>query len=432
MPQPFPAQVRGGFILPRFDARLRDGDEINLYSSSQETWVVGADLLSQGDDEADALVFTVERLGDASVALLCEENGLYVSFQDGAASCASSTPVSIGYTRSAINGDGEVNWNANYGTFTTPDGYLRSEKVADNVALQTDGPDDSGWQRFTVQLVASVEAVRPLARGVNLGNWLLLEKWMDESLFYDEAGDEVEDYCQVGDEQGLMAYLGEDVATARMEAHWATYITEDDIEWIVRRGLNAVRVPFGFWLTHPEPPFFAGQFKYIEKLFDWCAAHGVGVLLDFHGLKGSQQGSQTSGNCGGCQDETCEAAGYETTVDWLEEANVAVNLDVIRNLSMTFGQNPSYLGFEIANEVAGASDSRVAFDFYQQAYETIMAHAKSDSIVVAYATWTRVFQRPSIPREESARASTMNVHHFVTHCEGPPRPSWTETFLPWH
>ena len=29
------------------------------------------------------------------------------------------------------------------------------------------------------------------------------------------------------------------------------------------------------------------------------------------------------------------------------------------------------------------------------------------------------------------RASTMNIHHFVTHCEGL-RPSWTENLLPWH
>ena len=56
-------------------------------------------------------------------------------------------------------------------------------------------------------------------RGVNLGGWLVLEKWITPSLF---AG------LQATDETSYCVELGEAEATRRLHQHWNTFITRDD------------------------------------------------------------------------------------------------------------------------------------------------------------------------------------------------------------
>merc|ERR1719401_1886306 len=103
-----------------------------------------------------------------------------------------------------------------------------------------------------------------MIRGVNLGGWFLLEPWMTDHLFRDESDRAFADDCVALDERGLMEALRQATREARMNAHWRTWITEEDIAWLSRHGINTVRVPFGYWMTHPEPPFIAGAFAYLE------------------------------------------------------------------------------------------------------------------------------------------------------------------------
>lgn len=67
-------------------------------------------------------------------------------------------------------------------------------------------------------------------KGVNLGNWLVLEKWMSPGLF---AGTTAED------EYYLPAQLPPEVYEARIKTHRSEYITERDFAAIKNIGLNA-------------------------------------------------------------------------------------------------------------------------------------------------------------------------------------------------
>ena len=69
-------------------------------------------------------------------------------------------------------------------------------------------------------------------RGVNLGSWLVLEKWMVPSLF---------EGVEATDETTWCVALGEEAAP-RLRAHWARWVTREDFAWIAERGLNAVRI----------------------------------------------------------------------------------------------------------------------------------------------------------------------------------------------
>ncbi|KAG6847092.1 hypothetical protein H0H93_010128, partial [Arthromyces matolae] len=70
-------------------------------------------------------------------------------------------------------------------------------------------------------------------RGVNLGSWFVLERWITDAPF-----------------RSANAPANSDLDVARgsnardiLEKHWDTWIVEDDWAWISERGFNAVRIP---------------------------------------------------------------------------------------------------------------------------------------------------------------------------------------------
>ena len=79
--------------------------------------------------------------------------------------------------------------------------------------------------------------VLPRLRGVNLGSWLVLEKWMVPDVFRG---------TKAPDEYSLCLALGSQ-AKDRLNRHRETFITAADFRWIKDCGLNTVRLPVGYW-----------------------------------------------------------------------------------------------------------------------------------------------------------------------------------------
>lgn len=385
-----PQHLRDGFRYPRLDARLHHGDKVRLSSTSHKTWlyIPKVDPASpsfrtfrQTTDPDLASTFAIERASIRSpvVSLWCmgEESYVSVRASDGAVGCFSASPAAFSYVRI----DGQKWWDASRGSLQDPatGRFLRVEAPgpAGSGKVTMLGSDAGGWQLLAVTLMAGYETVFPLIRGVNLGNWFVLERWMSGELFVDDSGKPFQDRCAALDERGLMERLSPEIRRSRMEKHWSEWITEPDIRWLAGAGINTVRVPFGYWMTHPEPPFIDGQFFYLKKLFRWCAKYKVAILLDFHGLKGSQNGVDSSGNCGACGQAGCGT----TNRRFLERKERHANLAVIANLSATFAQESALLGFGLANEVQ-ACDRYELMLFYQMAFDLIRTHSPEALVVV--------------------------------------------------
>ena len=66
-------------------------------------------------------------------------------------------------------------------------------------------------------------------RGVNLGEWLVLEKWMDTSMF---------EGTTATDEYNLCKMLDTDEKLRRFKYHRDTYITKEDIGFIKESSLS--------------------------------------------------------------------------------------------------------------------------------------------------------------------------------------------------
>lgn len=82
--------------------------------------------------------------------------------------------------------------------------------------------------------------------GTNLGNWLVLEKWMSDLIF---EGTDAED------EVWLARLLPPKELAARMKKHRDTYVTEKDFQDIASHGLNLVRIPVPYFIFGDRPPF---------------------------------------------------------------------------------------------------------------------------------------------------------------------------------
>lgn len=124
-------------------------------------------------------------------------------------------------------------------------------------------------------------------RGVNLGSLFIVEPWM-MSQAWGEMG------C--GDQKSefdCMLKLGQDAGDAAFKNHWDTWITEEDLDKMKEFGLNAVRVPVGYWmieeLVDPSEHFPRGGLEYMDRLAGWAAARDMYVTLDLHGAPYSQE-----------------------------------------------------------------------------------------------------------------------------------------------
>ena len=105
-------------------------------------------------------------------------------------------------------------------------------------------------------------------KGVNLGNWLVLEKWMDER-FFEGTGAE--------DEVWLVRKTAPEVLAGKMKQHRDTNITEQDFIDLASHGINLVRIPVPYFVFGDRPPFI-GCIEYLDMAFEWAQKHGIEVL----------------------------------------------------------------------------------------------------------------------------------------------------------
>ena len=218
-------------------------------------------------------------------------------------------------------------------------------------------------------------------RGVNLGGWLLLEKWITPSLFAGLAATDETTYC---------AELGLDEATRRLHHHWQTFITRDDFAWLARTGINAVRLPVGHWLFGPDypyhrsygsarHPFVVGGLEIVDQVFAWAAEFGLRVVLDLHAAPGCQNGFDNGGILGVCEWHT-------------NEAYINHTLGVLERLAERYGDHPALHAIEALNEPRWDIPTELLKRFTLAAYERIRRHCPAERVSVVFHDGFRNFR----------------------------------------
>ena len=164
-------------------------------------------------------------------------------------------------------------------------------------------------------------------KGVNLGNWLVLEKWMLPELF---EGTGVED------EVWLNRKMNPAELKEKMKEHRDTFITEQDFAFIKEQGVWLLRIPVPYFIFGDRPPF-NGCVEYLDKAFDWAEKYGLQILIDLHTVPGSQNGYDNGGLTGVCK--------------WCKNPEeVEFALTVLERLAKRYGQRQGLYGIEVLNE----------------------------------------------------------------------------------
>lgn len=209
-------------------------------------------------------------------------------------------------------------------------------------------------------------------RGVNLGSWLVLEKWMVPSLF---AG------LGATDETTFCAELGSD-APERLRAHWNSFITRDDFAWLSDVGINAVRIPIGHWILGPpypyhekyganRHPFVEGGIDVLDHAFDWAEEFGIGIIVDLHAAPGCQNGFDN----GGIKD-VCEWHTREEYIDF--------SVDLLRRLAERYRSARALHAIQFLNEPRWDVPTDILKRFYLRAYDVVRKHCSPERVAVVF------------------------------------------------
>lgn len=131
------------------------------------------------------------------------------------------------------------------------------------------------------------------AWGANLGNWLILERWMDSSIF--------DTYAPYANDEWTFCQQASNPAQT-LQDHWNNWVTEDDFKILESVNANHIRIPVGYWAFIPtdngEPYVTYGQKAQIERILGYCNTYKIYAIIDLHGLPGSQNGNDHSGHIG--------------------------------------------------------------------------------------------------------------------------------------
>lgn len=139
--------------------------------------------------------------------------------------------------------------------------------------------------------------------GVNLGSWLLLEPWMLPVEWVAMGGQVCNDCSTCISSESALVAAYPDTADQKFATHWATWFTQDDVTALKNAGINAVRVPLGYWIVEAlvdrdTEHYPRGGINFLVKGLKWLLDAGMQVILDHHALPGVQTpGQMFTGNC---------------------------------------------------------------------------------------------------------------------------------------
>lgn len=183
-------------------------------------------------------------------------------------------------------------------------------------------------------------------QGVNIGGWLIPEKWLTPSLF---SGTNAND---------LYALLKSKEGRARYDKHLAQFIQEADFKWLSKRNIKWIRLPVGYWALSDEPPYPSTK-QYLDWAMKMAEKYGMEVLLDLHAVKGSQNGTVHSGRIG--------VSNWQSNHVYQDET-----IDALITIAKRYRDSPVLWGIELVNEPRLGGHYFTLLKFYRRAYKELV------------------------------------------------------------
>lgn len=218
-----------------------------------------------------------------------------------------------------------------------------------------------------------------IIKGTNLGNWLVPEGYM--FLFQDVSSPRL-----------INQTLTELVGPGEMQLFWKkyldVYITEADIHYLKKTGMNSIRIPFNYRLFTNES-YMGGNdstrgFKYLDRVINWCKKEKLYVLLDMHCAPGGQTG-----------DNIDDGDGYPFLFD--NEQSQALCTAIWKRIANHYKSETIILGYDLLNEPIAHFFDKEHFNpllepLYKRITKAIRQVDKNHLLFLGGAQWDSNFE----------------------------------------
>lgn len=244
-------------------------------------------------------------------------------------------------------------------------------------------------------------------RGVNLGGWLVLEKWMTPGLF--EGTDAIDQYT----------FMQTPNARAKLRDHEKNFIRESDFKWLRDNGIAAVRIPVGYWILDGDDPYVSSIGR-LDWAFTMAQKYELEVLLCLHAAPGSQNGRDHSGRVG-------KALWYR------ERANREQTVDVLMQLATRYRDHQKFWGIELLNEPRVGIAQFKLRKFYNDAYQHLIRILTPSTRIVFHDAFTPRLLNAAV-WDDARHPILMDIHwyHFTYWAQRWTPLSWYWRLVRWH
>ena len=150
---------------------------------------------------------------------------------------------------------------------------------------------------------------------------------------------------------------------AKLEDHWKSYFTEGDIQTLKSYGVNAIKIPVGYWAwDNSGTPYLQGADAYLEKAVGWAKAAGIKVWIDLSNTE-------------------------NTAAEVSQDYALTHSLDILTKVATKYGAS-EYASTVVALQIfhcpvgIPSSDAASFESFASQAYSAIRTASKNPNLQV--------------------------------------------------
>lgn len=230
----------------------------------------------------------------------------------------------------------------------------------------------TGFVKTSGKDIVGADGKKLHLRGINLGNWFETEGYMFLFKNGPQSMREIE------------GFFNELIGPAATEEIWKQYrrqyITEADIQFIQRSGLNSVRIPlhYKFFLPGRE------GFQLLDRAIGWCKNAGLLAILDMHCAPGGQTGANID-----------DSWNYPWLYD--SEQDQQLLCDIWRNIAQHYRDEPAIIGYDLLNEPIPHYPRLQQYNaklepLYRRVTKSIREVDRNHAIILEAAQWDTNFK----------------------------------------
>eukprot|EP00934_Nitzschia_sp_Nitz4_P008923 Nitzschia sp. Nitz4//scaffold86_size83305//29277//31191//NITZ4_005254-RA/size83305-snap-gene-0.165-mRNA-1//-1//CDS//3329559226//8913//frame0 len=226
------------------------------------------------------------------------------------------------------------------------------------------------------EAAASPAKRRPFIRGVNIGGWLLLERfitplmfavtdchlqgdlcWHPEQISAPPLDSHDHEFCDLftcplavdkntgkfpENEFSLLSMFPKPAAAKQyLTYHWENFVKKQDIADLAAAGVTHVRVPMPHWILgdiHEGEPYVDGQWVYFVRLVGWCREYNIQVWPEIHTAPGMETGMEHSAHRGAsCEMWSASPQNVQRSLDVIKQVCDKIVEDDLRDVVTGFG-----------------------------------------------------------------------------------------------